>query len=127
MTKRLEVYKCEICGNIIEMMHGGAGALSCCGKEMVLQVENTRDAAVEKHLPKVTKLSDGYEVQIGSTLHPMTEDHYIEWIELIVDGCVSTKFLKPGDIPKITFKACYGEHAEARAYCNLHGHWKTNK
>jgi len=126
MTKKLEVFKCEICGNIVEVMHAGAGALVCCEKEMILQTENTKDAAVEKHIPVVTKLSDGYEVKVGSTLHPMTEAHYIEWIELILDGsCVATQFLNPGDEPKVIFKSCYGEKVEARAYCNLHGHWKN--
>lgn len=125
MTKKLEIFKCEICGNIVEVMHAGAGALVCCGKEMVLQSENTKDAAVEKHIPVITKLSDGYEIKVGSTLHPMTEAHYIEWIELILDDCcVATQFLNPGDEPVATFKSCYGEKVEARAYCNLHGHWK---
>jgi len=125
MTNILEIYKCELCGNIIEIKHTGAGVLSCCGKEMVLQVENTTDATVEKHIPKIVKLSNGYEVQVGSTLHPMTEDHYIEWVELIVDGRIYTEFLNPGDVPKVNFKAYYGEKAEARAYCNLHGLWKN--
>ena len=124
MTKLFEIYKFEICGNITKIYHEAAGSLSCCGKEMVLQVENTTDAAVEKHVPVITKTEDGFEVKVGETLHPMTADHYIEWIELTVDDCwVTTAFLKPGDEPRITFKACNGKKVEAKAYCNLHGYW----
>ena len=126
MAKLFEIYKCEICGNITKIYHEADGVLSCCGKEMVLQVENTTDAAVEKHVPVITKVEDGFVVKVGETLHPMTEAHYIEWIELTVDNCwVTTAFLKPGDEPKVTFKACLGEKVEAKAYCNLHGYWKA--
>ncbi|WP_028856056.1 desulfoferrodoxin [Psychrilyobacter atlanticus] len=126
MAKLFEIYKCELCGNITKIYHEAGGTLSCCGAEMVLQVENTTDAAVEKHVPVITKIEGGFEVKVGETLHPMTEAHYIEWIELIVDDCwVTTAFLKPGDEPKVTFKACSGKKVEAKAYCNLHGYWKA--
>lgn len=126
MAKLFEIYKCEVCGIITKVYHEADGTLNCCGKEMVQQVENTTDAAVEKHVPVITKIEDGFEVKVGETLHPMTEAHYIEWIELTVDDCwVTTAFLKPGDEPKVTFKACLGEKVEAKAYCNLHGYWKA--
>ena len=124
MNKRLEIFKCEKCGNIVEFLHAGPGPITCCGVPMVLQSENTVDAAVEKHTPVVTKTDDGYEVVVGSTLHPMGEEHYIEWIELVVDGNSYTVFLKPGDEPKAVFKGYTGKEVYARAYCNLHGHWK---
>jgi superoxide reductase len=124
MNKRLDVYKCEKCGNIVEFLYAGPGPLTCCGAPMVLQDENTVDAATEKHVPKIVKLSDGYEVIVGNVKHPMEEKHYIQWIELIVDDIVHTKFLSPGDDPIVAFKTEYGEKVQARAYCNLHGHWK---
>ena len=126
MAKLFEIYKCKVCGNITKVYHEADGILSCCGKEMVQQIENTTDAAVEKHVPVITKIKDGFEVQVGETLHPMGEDHYIEWIELIVDDrWVTTAFLKPGDEPKVIFKGCLGDKVEAKAYCNLHGYWKV--
>ncbi len=125
MSKKLEVYKCDVCGNIVELFHVGKGTLVCCGKPMVLQSENTVDAAIEKHKPIINKLNDGYEVIVGSTLHPMTKEHYIEWVELIVGDTVYTKFFSPTDEPKATFKVSHSEDIVARAYCNLHGHWKS--
>jgi len=124
MNKILDVYKCEKCGNIVEFLHGGAGPITCCGAPMVHQKENTNDASGEKHIPMITKLIEGYEVVVGNKLHPMEKDHYIEWIELIVEGSSHIVFLKPGDEPKAIFKGCSGKEVSARAYCNLHGHWK---
>jgi superoxide reductase len=123
MAKKLEIYKCEVCGNIVEVVHGGAGELVCCGKPMVLMTENTVDAAKEKHVPVVEKISDGYRVKVGSVAHPMEEKHYIQWIELMADGISYFKFLKPGDKPEADF-CVKAEKVTAREYCNLHGLWK---
>ena len=126
MPRRLEIYKCDICGNIVEVMHSGAGALVCCGQSMHLMRENSEDAAVEKHVPVVEKVEGGYRVKIGQKEHPMSEEHYIEWIELVVGDEVYTRFLNPGEKPEALFKADAGG-AVVRAYCNLHGHWKIEQ
>ncbi len=125
MAERLEVYKCEICGNMVEVLHGGKGELVCCGQPMKLMTENTVDAAKEKHVPVIEKTADGYLVKVGSVAHPMEEKHYIEWIELIADGSVYRKFLDPGQAPEALFCVAAGKTA-AREYCNLHGLWKTD-
>ena len=124
MAERLEVYKCDTCGNIIEVLHGGAGELVCCGKPMNLMAENTVDAAKEKHVPVVEKTADGVKVSVGSVAHPMEEKHYIEWIEIIAGGKSYRQFLNPGEAPEATFKVD-AEDVTAREYCNLHGHWKA--
>ncbi|WP_456324765.1 desulfoferrodoxin [Desulfonauticus submarinus] len=123
MTKVLEVYKCEICGNIVEMVHDGKGELVCCGQPMKLYTENSVDAAHEKHVPVIEKTNNGYKVTVGSTAHPMEENHYIEWIELIADNKAYRKFLTPGDKPTADF-CISADKVTARAYCNLHGLWK---
>ena len=117
-----EVYKCELCGNIVEMLHGGPGALTCCNQKMVLQSENTVDAATEKHVPVIEIGADSITVKVGSVAHPMAEEHYIEWIELIADGKVYRQFLNPGETPEATFNV-EADQVTAREYCNLHGHW----
>lgn len=124
MAKQLEVYKCKICGNIVEVLYGAAGVLVCCGQPMELQTENTTDAAKEKHVPVVEKIAGGYKVTVGSTLHPMEEKHYIQWIELIADGKAYRQFLQPGDQPSVVFNIS-AEQVKAREYCNLHGLWKA--
>ncbi|MEJ2586192.1 MAG: desulfoferrodoxin [Deltaproteobacteria bacterium] len=124
MAEKLEVYKCEACGNIVEVVHGGKGELVCCGKPMVLQKENTVDAAKEKHVPVVEKLADGVKVNVGDVPHPMEEKHYIEWIEIIVDGKAYRQFLKAGDSPEAVFNV-EADTLTARAYCNIHGLWKS--
>jgi len=123
MTERLQVYKCEICGNIVEVLHEGAGELVCCGQPMKLYVENTVDAAREKHVPVVEETEGGIKVKVGSVPHPMGEEHYIEWIEAVADGKAYRQFLKPGDAPEALFDIG-AEEITARAYCNLHGLWK---
>ncbi|NQT84748.1 desulfoferrodoxin, partial [bacterium] len=95
MTERLQVYKCEICGNIVEVLHEGAGELVCCGQPMKLYVENTVDAAREKHVPVVEETEGGIKVKVGSVPHPMGEEHYIEWIEIIAGGKAYRQFLNP--------------------------------
>ena len=124
MAQRFEIYKCEICGNIVEVLHGGAGTLVCCGADMHLQKENTTDAATEKHVPVVEKTETGTKVKIGEVAHPMEEKHFIEWIQLIADGTSCRRFLNPGDAPEIEF-AVKPDEFTARAYCNLHGLWKA--
>jgi superoxide reductase len=122
MAKQLEVYKCSVCGNIVEVLHGGPGELVCCGQPMALLTENTVDAAKEKHVPVIEKGANSITVKVGSVAHPMEEKHYIEWIELIADGKVYRQFLKPGDKPEATFPIT-AEKVSAREYCNLHGLW----
>ncbi len=124
MAEKLEVYKCEACGNIIEVLHGGKGELACCGKPMRLFKENTVDAAKEKHVPVVEKTAEGFKVKVGEVAHPMDEKHFIEWIEIIADGTAYRKFLSPGDAPEAEFKIDAAQVA-GRAYCNLHGLWKA--
>jgi superoxide reductase len=123
MAKQLEVYKCKICGNIVEVLHGAAGVLVCCGQPMDIQVENTADSTKEKHVPLIEKIDGGYKVTVGSTLHPMEEKHFIEWIELIADGKAYRQFLKPGEAPSAVFTLA-AESVTAREYCNIHGLWK---
>jgi len=123
MAKRLQVYKCELCGNIVEVLTGGAGELVCCGQPMVLLDEKTADATTEKHVPVIEKMDAGYKVTVGSTLHPMEEKHYIEWIELLADGVAYRRFLKPGDAPSAEF-CVTAESVSAREHCNVHGLWK---
>jgi superoxide reductase len=123
MTKRLEVYKCEVCGNIVEMMHEGAGELVCCNQPMKLLEENTVDAAKEKHIPVVEEVGDGVRVKVGSVPHPMEQEHYIEWVEVIVGDKAYREFLQPGEAPEATF--CVGAAGiAAREHCSLHGLWR---
>jgi superoxide reductase len=124
MAEQLEVYKCGVCGNIVEVMHGGAGELVCCGQPMKLFKENTVDAAKEKHVPVIERTADGFKVKVGSVAHPMEEKHWIEWVELIVDGKVYRQFLKPGQAPEAVF-CIKADTVTAREYCNLHGLWKA--
>jgi len=124
VRERLEIYKCSVCGNIVEVMYVGGGELVCCGKPMILQKENTVDAAKEKHVPVIEKTADGVKVKIGSVPHPMEEKHYIQWIEIIADGKVYHQFLKPGDAPEAVF-CVKAEKVIAREYCNIHGQWKS--
>ncbi|MCL5808909.1 MAG: desulfoferrodoxin [Deltaproteobacteria bacterium] len=124
MANRYEVYKCEVCGHIIEVLHGGKGELVCCGQPMKLMKENTSDGAKEKHVPVVEKVAGGTKVKIGSVAHPMEEKHYIEWIEIIADGKAYRQFLAPGQAPEAIFPV-EAANITAREYCNLHGLWKS--
>lgn len=123
MSKRLEIYKCDLCGAIVEVIHEGGGELVCCEQPMKLLVENSVDAAKEKHVPVVEKSDQGVKVKVGSVPHPMEENHYIEWVEVIEDGKAYREFLKPGGAPEADFGIRAGE-VTAREYCNLHGLWK---
>jgi superoxide reductase len=124
MTKRLQIYKCEICGNIVEVLHEGAGELVCCGQPMALLSEKTEDQGNEKHVPVIESTEKGIKVKVGAVNHPMEENHYIEWIEAIADGRAYRKFLSPGDSPEADFTIT-AEKVEAREYCNIHGLWKS--
>lgn len=124
MAQRLEVYRCNICGNIVMVLHAGRGQLVCCNQSMELLKENTTDAAQEKHVPVIEKVEGGYKVKVGSVPHPMEEKHYIEWIELQADGKSYLQFLNPGEAPEAFFKV-EAEKVSAREYCNLHGLWKA--
>ncbi len=124
MTKRSEIYQCKICGNIVEVKHAGAGELTCCNTKMSLLDENTTDAATEKHVPVIKKIDGGYKVTVGEVDHPMGDEHYIEWIELLTEDDVYTTYLNPDDKPEALFMTD-AENATARAYCNLHGNWKS--
>lgn len=118
-----QIYKCDTCGNIVTVIHPGGGELVCCGAPMRLVTENTVDAAKEKHVPVIEKTADGYLVKVGSVAHPMEEKHWIEWIELMVDGIIYIKPLAPGQKPEAEFKCPHGAKVKAREYCNLHGLW----
>lgn len=124
MANHLGIYKCEVCGNIVEVLHAGIGDLTCCEQPMKLMQENTVDAAKEKHVPVIEKGAGGYLVKIGAVPHPMEEKHYIEWIELLADGKAYRQFLKPGDKPEAFF-AVEATQVTAREYCNIHGLWKA--
>jgi len=124
LTEKLQIYKCEICGNMVELLHSGKGELVCCGQPMKLYKENTVDATLEKHVPVIEKTDNGFKVKVGSAKHPMTNEHYIEWIELIVDGIAYRKFLNPGDAPEAEF-CIKADNVTAREYCNIHGLWKS--
>ena len=125
MAKIMQIYKCEACGNIIEVIHGGEGELICCKQPMKLMEEQTKDAAIEKHVPYIEKTSDGILVKVGKNQeHPMLDEHYIEWIELSADDESYRKYLKPGDKPQALF-CITADSVSAREYCNIHGLWKS--
>jgi superoxide reductase len=124
MAEKLGIYKCEICGNIVEVLHEGKGDLVCCGQPMKQFKENTVDASKEKHVPVIEKADGGFKVKVGSVAHPMEEKHYIEWIEVIADGKAYRQFLKQGDAPEALFKID-AVNVTAREYCNMHGLWKN--
>ena len=123
MAKQMEVYVCESCGNVVEVLRGGAGELVCCGQPMQLLEEQTADAANEKHVPVIEKVEGGVKVKVGSVPHPMQEEHFIEWIQICADGQVHRQFLNPGDAPEATFETAAAE-VGAREHCNVHGLWK---
>jgi len=124
MTQKLQVYKCEICGNIVEMLHEGQGQLVCCGQPMKLLEAKTQEEGKEKHLPVIEKLDNGIKVKVGSVPHPMEEKHYIEWVEVISNGKAYRQFLKPGDKPEATFNVETAS-IQVREYCSIHGLWST--
>ena len=122
-TQRTEVYECSVCGNMVEVVHAAGGTLSCCGQPMVLQSENTTDAAQEKHVPVIEQVDGGVKVTVGSVAHPMEDDHWIEWIEVLQGDKVYREYLNPGDAPEAVFPV--SGDVTAREYCNMHGLWKV--
>jgi len=124
MANKLEIYKCMVCGNIVEVLHGGDGELVCCGQPMKNLTAKTADEGKEKHVPVIEKISGGYKVKVGSVPHPMEEKHYIEWIEVLADGVAYRKFLNPGDAPEAVFNVNAGS-VSAREHCNVHGLWRS--
>lgn len=126
MTGLNQIFRCDICGNLVEVLHPGDCELVCCQKDMRALQENAVDASLEKHVPVIAKMERGYRVQIGAEKHPMTPEHRIEWIELLVDKMVLRKYLKPGDDPVAEFSV-EGEEIAARAFCNLHGLWGAKR
>jgi superoxide reductase len=125
MAEKLQIYKCDLCGNIVEVLHGGKGNLVCCGQMMKLFKENTVDAAKEKHVPVVEKTENGIKVKVGEVAHPMLAEHWIEWIQVIdSDGKSYRKFLNPGDAPEAEF-CVQLQNPTVREFCNLHGLWKA--
>ncbi len=125
MTERMQVYKCNVCGNMVIVVHAGGGELVCCGQPMELKKANTVDAAVEKHVPVLEKTADGFKVKVGDVPHPMEEKHYIEWIQLMADGVCMSAFLEPGQKPEFEF-VTKASKVTALEYCNLHGLWKSS-
>lgn len=124
MASQFEIYQCELCGNIVEVLQGGDGALVCCGEPMKLLSENVVDAAKEKHVPVIER-GDGFiKVKVGSVPHPMQPEHFIQWVELIADGKSYKQFLKPGQEPEAVFNVTAAK-ITAREFCNLHGQWKA--
>jgi superoxide reductase len=119
-----EVYKCNVCGHIVEILHGGSGQLVCCNQPMEKLEEKTVDEGNEKHVPVVEKTKEGVRVKVGSVEHPMEEKHRIEWIEIVADGMRQLKFLSPGDKPEAEFRCADAKKIEAREHCNIHGLWK---
>ena len=124
MTEFKQIFKCNVCGNIVEVVHTGVGELVCCNQPMELQKEHTEDEGYEKHVPVIEKTENGYKIKVGSVPHPMEEKHYIEWIEINADGKSGKKLLKPGDAPEAEFFV-KAEKVTAREYCNVHGLWKS--
>jgi len=124
MTEQKQIYKCNVCGNIVEVLHAGVGQLVCCGQPMELLTEKTEDVGLEKHVPVIEKVGNKVKVKVGSIPHPMEQKHYIEWIEIITDDGTCRKFLKPRDKPEAEFETS-AEKIEAREYCNIHGLWKS--
>ena len=127
MTEKNGVYKCEACGNIVEVLHTGGGDLTCCGQPMKFFAPNTVDAAKEKHVPVLTGNEKGIKVVVGTVPHPMEENHYIVWIEVANCPYVNRRYLKPGEAPEAEFYVPMQPYLEVRSYCNVHGLWTGGK
>ncbi len=127
MTELKQVYKCQVCGNIVEVLHNAGGTLVCCGQEMKLLEEKTQDEGQEKHLPVIKVAKDEVSVKVGSVQHPMDNNHFIEWIELVVNDHACRQKLNPGDKPEAIFKIATKNIKKiyAREYCNVHGLWRS--
>jgi superoxide reductase len=125
-TEQFQIYKCELCGQVVEVLHAGSVSLACCGQPMKLLREGTSDGAKEKHVPVLEKTENGCKVRIGAAAHPMEPDHFIEWVEIVcARGVRRMRFLKPGDAPEAEFSMPFDQVASVREYCNKHGVWKA--
>lgn len=124
MPKRNQVYRCEVCGNIVQILHAGVGTLVCCNKSMRLLEEKTTDSGSEKHVPVIERTENGIKVHVGSVAHPMEENHFIEWIEVIAGDKIYRKFLKPGEPPEAIF-TIQEQDIQVREYCTVHGQWRA--
>jgi len=124
MTELRQVCRCNICGNMVEVLHSGVGTLVCCGQPMELLEAKTEDVGMEKHVPVIKRTDGTVKVEVGSTPHPMEESHHIEWIEILAEERVYRRHLKPGDKPEAEFRVEAGE-IKARGYCNIHGLWES--
>jgi len=124
MTELKEIYRCNICGNIVEVLHAGVGELVCCGQPMELLKAKKEDEGKEKHVPVIEKSEEAVMVKVGEVPHPMEKKHYIEWIEIIADGRVYREYLKPGDSPRAVFYL-KAKNVKARIYCNIHSLWES--
>lgn len=126
MTEIKQVYKCGVCGNVVEVVHASTGTLVCCGEAMELMDEQTADQATEKHVPVIENTAEGVKVTVGSIPHPMKEEHFIEWIEIQYNDKVARQYLQPGNDPSAIFKGVDADDITmAREYCNVHGLWKS--
>ena len=126
MTNLFEIYKCDVCKNIVEVVDSSDGILVCCDQNMKLLKPKTEDKGNEKHVPIIEKTDKGYKVIVGKVLHPMEDEHFIEWIELIEGKKSYQKFLKPKDQP-IAFFETDAKEVIAREHCNIHGLWESSK
>jgi len=124
MTVQKQIFKCNVCGNIVEVLHAGVGQLVCCGQPMELLTEKTEDVGLEKHVPVIERAVNKVKVKVGSVPHSMEHKHHIEWIEIITNGGTCRKFLKLGERPEAEFEIAV-EKIEAREYCSIHELWKS--
>lgn len=124
MTEKLQIYQCDNCGNTTEVIGVGDGTMVCCDMKMTLLEAKTADTGKEKHVPVVEKTDGGIKVKVGDVPHPMTDEHFIQWIEVIADGKACRKFLTPEDAPEAVF-CVQGENLTVRELCNLHGLWEA--
>ncbi|MCX8059106.1 MAG: desulfoferrodoxin [Spirochaetes bacterium] len=126
MATKMGIYKCKICGNVVEVFIEGEGDLVCCGQEMTLMDEKNREGAGEKHLPVIEDTSNKILVKVGSVPHPMEDSHWIQFIEVVTkDGYILRKELNPGDKPEAIFNVNRSDILYVREFCNLHGLWKV--
>ena len=127
MTEKGEIYRCKVCGNIIQVLNPDVGELVCSGVPMELLTEQTSGTGEEKHVPVLENTDEGLIVHVGEIPHPMEENHCIEWVEVMADGEVYLKFLEPGDQPLAEFPVDPDQVQEikVREYCSIHGLWES--
>jgi len=125
MTQLRELYRCEVCGNIVEVVNEGATALVCCGEPMIKLEAKTEDQGREKHVPVVEETDSGIKVKVGSIEHPMEDKHYIKFIEILLKDRIIRKELKPGQAPEVKYCATKSDVIEVREFCSIHGLWKN--